>query len=154
MDDQKKRFLKISGFVLAAVLLIEGMGYLLGWRASRIAATAQTKPRPGLSNLLKSENSLLRTKIDSLRPCGLYIVVDTANNLLYLKEGNRTLLKTTISAGSGSILNDPSGQRKWVFETPRGELAVQSKFVKPTWIKPDWAFVEEGKAIPKSITER
>ena len=154
MDDQKKRLLKISGLVLTIVLLIEGMGYFLGWRASRIAETARTELKPDLLNPLKSENSLLKKRIESLRPWGLYIVVDTANNLLYLKEGNKTLLKTTISAGSGSILKDPSGQRKWIFETPRGELTVKSKFVKPTWIKPDWAFIEEGKAIPKNITER
>src|SRR5437867_8769531 len=28
------------------------------------------------------------------------------------------------------------------------------KYVKPVWIKPDWAFIEEGEPLPKSLDER
>jgi L,D-transpeptidase YbiS len=59
-----------------------------------------------------------------------------------------------ISAGSGSILKDPAGNRKWVFDTPRGELPVQSKTVNPIWIKPDWAFIEEGEPVPQNFKDR
>ncbi len=123
-------------------------------RASRIQEESATETNPALVSLLRSENSLLRKKIRAFPPQGRYIVVDTADNLLYLKDGSRTLLKTTISAGSGSILIDPSGERKWIFETPRGEFMIRSKIVKPTWFKPDWAFIEEGKPIPKNTMER
>lgn len=64
------------------------------------------------------------------------------------------MLRATVSAGSGSFLVDPSGTRKWIFDTPRGEFTIQSKFVKPAWVKPDWAFIEEGKPIPKNPKDR
>ena len=154
MDEQKKKLLKISGLVLCICLLIEAAGYFMGWRASRIqhAESAQTK-RTSL-NPVKSENALFRSRIRALSPKGLYIVVDTGNNILYLKQGDRVLLKTVISAGSGSMLVDPEGERKWIFETPRGEFTVQSKFIKPAWIRPDWAFIEEGAPIPEKFAER
>jgi len=31
-----------------------------------------------------------------------------------------------------------------VFDTPRGEYAVQSKFVKPAWVKPDWPSLKKA----------
>jgi lipoprotein-anchoring transpeptidase ErfK/SrfK len=154
MDEKKRRLLKVSGLVLSIGLLVEATGFMMGWRASRIQQADWTETKPGLVKILKSENALLKKRIRSFPPQGLYIVVDTADNLLYLNEGSRTLLKATISAGSGNILIDPSGERKWIFETPRGEFAVQSKFEKPTWIKPDWAFIEEGKPLPRNFGER
>jgi L,D-transpeptidase YbiS len=41
-----------------------------------------------------------------------------------------------------------------VFDTPRGEFAVNSKLVDPDWIKPDWAFIEEGESPPKKFDDR
>ncbi len=31
---------------------------------------------------------------------------------------------------------------------------MKNKFVQPAWIRPDWAFIEEGEAIPKDPKER
>ena len=31
---------------------------------------------------------------------------------------------------------------------------MTSKLVNPTWIKPDWAFIEEGEKPPKDFNER
>jgi L,D-transpeptidase YbiS len=104
--------------------------------------------------VIKSENAALKKKLQVLGPRGLYIVIDTADNVLYLKEGIKTSLKATVSAGSGSLLVEPSGTRRWIFDTPRGEFTVESKFVKPAWVKPDWAFIEEGKPIPKNPKDR
>lgn len=154
MDERKRRLLKISALLLSIGLFVEAAGYCMGWREARVQEARSTETKPALVSFLRSENSLLKKQIRTFPPRGHYIVVDTADNLLYLKDGPRTLLKTTISAGSGSILIDPSGERKWIFETPRGEFAIQSKIVKPTWFKPDWAFIEEGKPIPKNMMER
>ena len=154
MDDGKRKLLKISGLLLSLGLLVEAAGYFMGWRASRIREAGSMETKPALVRLLRSENSFLRKRIRAFPLQSVYIVVDTADNLLYLKEGPRTLLKATISAGSGSLLIDPSGKRKWIFETPRGEFTIQSKIVKPTWYKPDWAFIEEGKPIPKNVKDR
>jgi lipoprotein-anchoring transpeptidase ErfK/SrfK len=154
MDGGKRKLLKISVLLLSMGLLIEAAGYSMAQRALWEQEARSTEINPALLSLLRLENSSLREKIRTFLPQGRYIVVDTAENLLYLKDGPRILLKATISAGSGSILIEPSGERKWIFETPRGEFTIQSKIVKPTWLKPDWAFIEEGKPIPKNMRDR
>jgi L,D-transpeptidase ErfK/SrfK len=132
MDDGKRRLLKISGLLLSLGLLVEAAGYFMGWRASRDQEAGSKKTRFVLVSFLRSENALLRKRIHAFPPQGVYIVVDTADNLLYLRDGYRLLLQATISAGSGSLLIDPSGERRWIFETPRGEFTIQSKIVKPS----------------------
>jgi len=92
--------------------------------------------------------------MQALRPKAVYIVIDLARNTLYLKKGSEIIRKAVISCGSGSILEEPGGKRKWVFDTPRGEFYVKSKITEPTWVKPDWAFIEEGKEVPKNPEER
>jgi lipoprotein-anchoring transpeptidase ErfK/SrfK len=154
MDGGKRKLLKISAILLSMGLLIEAAGYSMAQRALWEPEARSTEINPALLSLLRSENSSLREKIRTFLPQGRYIVVDTAENLLYLKDGPRIILKATISAGSGSILIEPSGERKWIFETPRGEFTIQSKIVKPAWVKPDWAFIEEGKPIPKNLRDR
>jgi L,D-transpeptidase YbiS len=151
----KKRFLKIAGLVALSIWLsILAAGYVIGWRASRAQDMQSTEPKPGSSKVLKSENAVLKKRLQVLGPKGLYIIIDTADNVLYLKEGIKTSLKATVSAGSGSLLIEPSGTRRWIFDTPRGEFKVESNFVKPAWVKPDWAFIEEGKPIPKNPKDR
>jgi lipoprotein-anchoring transpeptidase ErfK/SrfK len=110
----------------------------------------------GASNLneLIRKNRTLRKGITGLSPKGFYIVIDTARNLIFLKEGNRTILKAVVSSGSGNILRDPSGKREWIFDTPRGEFEVKEKISAPKWIKPDWAFIEEEEDIPKNWEDR
>ena len=152
--NSKKKYLKILGLLVAAWLFLLAAGYVIGWRASRAQDTQSTKPKPRSSKVLKSENAALKKKLQVFGPRGLYIIIDTADNVLYLKEGTQTSLKATVSAGSGSLLIEPSGTRKWIFDTPRGEFKVESKFVKPAWVKPDWAFIEEGKPIPKNPKDR
>jgi L,D-transpeptidase ErfK/SrfK len=147
----------IKKIVLPSVIGI--MIFLLGVElaAYYISSDGPMEPFPsGTSNLddLLKRNRALRRGISVLSPKEVYIAVDTARNLLFLKEGNRILLKAIISSGSGNILKDPSGQRQWVFDTPRGEFEVKRKIVGPTWIKPDWAFIEEGKNIPKNWKDR
>jgi L,D-transpeptidase YbiS len=81
--------------------------------------------------------------------------VDTARNRLYVKRRDSVLLDAVVSTGSGTVLDHPDQpERRWVFDTPRGAFAVQSKLVNPAWVKPDWAFLEEGRAIPARVAER
>jgi len=105
-------------------------------------------------NKLKSRKSYLEARISKLSPKGTYVVIDTAANRLYMKKNGETIREMIVSTGSGSVLEETSGGRKWVFDTPRGELEIQSKKVDPVWIKPDWAFLEEGEDVPKSFRER
>ncbi|MGB7294079.1 MAG: L,D-transpeptidase [Candidatus Aminicenantales bacterium] len=103
---------------------------------------------------IEAETDALRRRIRALSPKGVHIIIDSARNTLTLKKGSEILRTVVISCGSGSILEDPGGKRTWVFDTPRGEFQVKSKLVDPTWVKPDWAFIEEGKEIPKKREER
>lgn len=96
----------------------------------------------------------LQRKMLALPPKGIHIVIDSGHNILYLKKGNGTILQAVVSCGSGSILEEPGGKRKWIFDTPRGEFYVKSKITDPTWVKPDWAFIEEGKDVPKNQQDR
>jgi len=150
----KKRFLKIAGLVFLIWLSILAAGYVIGWRASKTQDLQPTVTKPRSSKGLNSENAVLKKRLQIVGPRGLYIIIDTADNILYLKEGIKTSLKATVSAGSGSFLIEPSGTRRWIFDTPRGEFTIESKFVKPAWVKPDWAFIEEGKPIPKNPKDR
>jgi len=150
----KKRFLKIAGWVLSVWVGVLAAGYILGWRASNAQDMPSARSKSNSLKVLQSENVAFKKRCQSLQPKGLYIVIDTANNVLYLKEGMKTSLEATVSAGSGSLLVEPSGTRRWIFDTPRGEFTIKSKFVKPAWVKPDWAFIEEGKPIPKNPKDR
>lgn len=133
--------------------LVELLGHLMAWRASKKNPFIEVKTDKN-DRSLRIENALLKKKIEASQPSHLFIVIDTAKNTLSLYQGQKLILKAIVSCGSGAILIDPSGKRKWIFETPKGEFTVQTKFENPAWVKPDWAFIEEGKPIPKNITER
>ena len=135
-------------------LVLEIVGSLIAVKAETRAKAVQEKPAKKGSGSSRAENAALRARLQGLMPQGRYIIVDTGANQLYLNEGRKNVLTATVSCGSGSILTEPSGKRTWIFETPRGEFRVQSKKENPTWVKPDWAFVEEGEDIPKNISER
>jgi L,D-transpeptidase ErfK/SrfK len=103
------------------------------------------------------ENEALRRLERSLRlliPARNYIVVDTSQNQLYVRKGDEVLYQATCSTGSGLLLRDPEDGRQWIFDTPRGYFRVFRKAVNPIWTKPDWAFIEEGKPVPRSLAER
>ena len=95
-----------------------------------------------------------RKVLSRLQPSGLYIVMDTYGNRLYLRTADTVLLDAECSTGSGSTLIDSITAREWTFETPRGAFKVNSKLVEPWWRKPDWAFIEENETIPKNERER
>jgi len=104
---------------------------------------------------LRAQHAALKQHLASQAPTGAYIVVDTARNRLYVKRRDAVLLNAVVSTGSGTMLDHPDQpERRWVFDTPRGAFAVQSKLINPAWVKPDWAFLEEGRMIPANAAER
>jgi len=142
-------FLVLTGLALAGFGLLLGAGYYLSRSASGPAPAAVEEP-----GSLRAENLKHQKRIDKLRPKGLFLIVDTGKNRLSVHEGGRLVREVVVSCGSGGVLEDPKGGRTWVFDTPRGERQVKSKVKNPTWIKPDWAFIEEGEAIPKKYGDR
>ncbi|MBI4178908.1 L,D-transpeptidase [bacterium] len=103
---------------------------------------------------LSARTERLAAAIRRLAPSGNFVVVDTARNRLYLKNGEKTLLDAVCSTGNGKVLFDPDKNRSWQFDTPRGSFRIFRKVHEPKWIKPDWAFLEEGEEIPHSVSER
>ena len=73
-----------------------------------------------------------------------YIVVSIADHRLWYKRGDQILFTTRVATGSGKVLAKGGGN-KWKFETPRGRLVVESKETEPTWVPPDWHYVEMAK---------
>jgi L,D-transpeptidase ErfK/SrfK len=104
---------------------------------------------------LRTRHAALKRQLAQQAPSGHYIIVDTARNRLYVKRRQDTLLDALASTGSGTILDKPDQPgARWVFDTPRGEFAIQSRLTNPVWVKPDWVFVEEGLRVPTDPAER
>lgn len=139
---------------------IAGTGYRYEPYAPAVPALAGPVPADerGLKQVaakLKARERELAVRLKSTAPRGVYIVIDQTHNRLYLKKDDDTLLEAVCSAGSGMVLRESGGKkREWVFDTPRGRFEVLSRTTNPVWKKPDWAFVEEGEAIPKNPAER
>jgi len=120
------------------------------------ASTVSPKPAdPVALRQLQSRYHSLSKQLAQLMPAQPYILVDTARNHLYIRYRDRVMLDALASTGSGTILDKPGEtQGQWIFDTPRGEFFVQSKLTNPVWVKPDWAFIEEGLAVPKNQEDR
>jgi lipoprotein-anchoring transpeptidase ErfK/SrfK len=103
---------------------------------------------------LRAANLALERQLQRLTPTGLNLIIDTAGNRLYLRRGEKIEAEMLASCGSGNILEDPNGGRRWIFDTPRGQFTIQSKLTNPVWMKPDWAFIEEGQKIPADPAAR
>jgi L,D-transpeptidase YbiS len=147
-----------TALVVALILLavaLAGFGALLGagWYLARRDAGPAT-PAVEDPRALAAENQKLEKKIEKAHPKGLFLVIDTGRNRLTVRDGEKLVREVVVSCGSGGVLEDPKGGRTWVFDTPRGERQVKSKAKHPTWIKPDWAFIEEGEPIPKKYDDR
>lgn len=76
-----------------------------------------------------------------------YLIINSTQNKFFLYKGNRMIREGRCSTGSYLQLEKGDSQ-KWLFKTPKGEFKIRNKKTDPVWKKPDWAFVEEGLAIP------
>jgi L,D-transpeptidase YbiS len=160
---RKGRWKSGWGLLLAGILLVTAGLFFLSTKTPATAAPSASKKKVdstgfkkhALSSNLTAEDKKLLKAIGNLSPKGIYAVVDTAQNRLFLKQGERVVYEAVVSTGSGTTLTDPKNPgRSWLFDTPRGEFHVQSKIRNPVWIKPDWAFIEEGEALPTDARDR
>jgi len=136
--------------IVTVVLAIELVAYLI----SLDRPNAPSSVKASKLKELISKNQVLRRRIAGLSPKGVHIILDTPRQILILKDGDRIILQAVVSTGSGNVLKDPNGERQWTFDTPRGEFEVKRKIADPNWIRPDWAFIEEGEDIPKNWKDR
>jgi L,D-transpeptidase YbiS len=154
-----RRFRLAAGLAGSALVLLAlaflGTGFAYGPYETGVSGGASDAPDGAVSgpaaDLTKARSDLL-ARLQKLAPRGLYIVIDQTHNRLYLREKERALLDAVCSCGSGIVLSH--GTKEWVFDTPPGIFRVNQKIEDPVWRKPDWAFIEEGKPVPRDASER
>lgn len=159
----RRKWVRFSLWILAGLLVIftglQVTGRMMAarswqaWPAELKASLSQVKSTGPIKEPGKYVAGLEKALL-KLGPRGMYILIDTAQNRIQVRKGDETLHDAVVSCGSGNVLDDLDGKRSWVFDTPRGEFSVKYKLRDPVWIKPDWAFVEEGTPIPKSRNDR
>jgi lipoprotein-anchoring transpeptidase ErfK/SrfK len=74
-----------------------------------------------------------------------YIVVSIEDHRLWYKLRDSVLFTAPVATGSGKVLESSGGSANWKFETPRGRLTIEAKEEDPSWIPPDWHFVEQAR---------
>ncbi len=144
MVRSQRRF--IAGIAVSLILIAAGI------RLRSVGGSQATDRFSSNAPGLQDEFSALQLQLESLNPQGPYILIDTAENRLYLKQGERILLDAVCSTGSGRRLR--AAGRSWSFDTPKGHFRILSKEDSPVWIKPDWAFLEEGEPVPSREEDR
>jgi L,D-transpeptidase ErfK/SrfK len=99
--------------------------------------------------ILNSEKNIKKyqQKLISKTPSTAFMVVNTSANHFFLYK-NRKLFREGLCSTGSYILLQTEDQQKWIFRTPRGEFRIRGKTTSPVWIKPDWAFIEDGLPIP------
>jgi L,D-transpeptidase ErfK/SrfK len=150
-------FITASAF-LVIIIGIESIGYhmLAKERKSWLKNTSSgINLEDKAINDLQKKNEKLVKQIKQISPKGIYIIVDTAKNTLYLKKDNEVIRKAVIATGKGTVLTELGGKkRSWTFDTPRGEFAVKYKLKDPKWVAPDWDYLEKGEEMPKKLGDR
>ncbi|HSG50087.1 MAG TPA: L,D-transpeptidase, partial [Longimicrobiales bacterium] len=147
----------VAGVALATVLGFDlepvPVSALRGATAEGVE-TPDVGDDPGLAELRASVATLERA-FAKQAPGHRYIVIDRGNNRLWVRSPKGVELEAVVSTGSGTVLKESGGkQRTWTFETPSGRLKVLSMRRNPVWVKPDWAFLEEGQQPPSRMSER
>jgi lipoprotein-anchoring transpeptidase ErfK/SrfK len=90
----------------------------------------------------------LSKKYNSYTSGQSYIVINTTDNRFFLYKNKKLIREGFCSTGSLTMLRTESGNKVWVFKTPKGKRWIQGKITNPSWRRPDWSFVEEGLPIP------
>lgn len=145
---------RVAAALAAAAAVVAAASFAGGYRYRPLAEVAPPPAAIPAAGQRPGTPALLERRIAGQVPAGLYVAIDTIGNRLFLKRGEQVLLSAPCSTGTGGVLTDPVTGRRWVFDTPRGAYHVLAKARDPVWHKPDWAFVEEGKPIPRDPRQR
>jgi hypothetical protein len=93
--------------------------------------------------------SSIENKLDKLKPVKPYIVINTTENHFSLRNVDGDTIRTGVcSTGKNELLI--AGNKRIVFKTPKGIFTVRNKQQNRPWVKPDWAFIEDGLPIPSA----
>ncbi len=125
---------------------VKPSGFVMKAASASIVADSGAIVEIDKNKLLKNIENLEKSLAAKL-PKTNYLIINTSDNRFQLWSGNKQIRKGLCSTGSYTILKK-SDDEKWVFKTPRGVFKIRNKRTSPVWVKPDWAFVEEGLPIP------
>jgi L,D-transpeptidase ErfK/SrfK len=145
-------------FLIAANILytpqFQNAAYLVKSLFTSISLTSESNVR-GIDKQIqasKSNISLLRNKLSDLIPEKPYIIINTTDNRFELRNSKDTIRTGVCSTGKDVLLIGPKG-KKWLFKTPKGMFSVLLKRKDAPWIKPDWAYIEEGMKPPSARSD-
>lgn len=153
------RWLRLVAIALAAIAIV-GAGAAMGlarYGGAYAAAEFSTAPAPpgeAPADPAARAEKLEKKLAAAVAPWEVYITVDTYRNRLRVWKGQELLRDALCSTGSGVRLRDPRNGKEWIFDTPQGEMKILRKVKNPVWVKPDWAFIEEGYLPPKGMRDR
>ncbi|MBP8959619.1 MAG: L,D-transpeptidase [Bacteroidales bacterium] len=136
------------GFFLYLTPFLQDAGRKTDYKPVTYRINTNNRDYKRQMSALKSEVSLLERKYRSFTPGQSFLVINTTGNRFYLYRNRKIIREGFCSSGSYTRLVTPEGSREWVFKTPKGKFWIQEKIVKPLWVKPDWAFIEEGLPVP------
>lgn len=102
---------------------------------------------------LEKKVQVFRKEKRRLTPREPYLIINTSENLIVLKAGEKILHEGICSTGSYTLLKTADGKEQWIFKTPRGRMRIQNKIQDPVWRMPDWAFIEEGRPVPEPYAD-
>ena len=112
-----------------------------GHKAEQLRASAAQKSAH--VNALQAKLQNVASQTNDAPDTGQTIIVSTAENKLYVRQGGQTVFEAVCSTGKGTTLAVDG--KTLVFDTPIGKLKVVSKDENPQWVPPDWYYVEEAR---------
>jgi len=113
----------------------------MGDKAGELRETAARKSAQ--VNALQAKLQTVAQQTEDVPDTGQTIIVSTAENKVYVRQGGRTIFEAVASTGKGTTLAIDG--RTLVFDTPIGKLRVVSKEENPQWVPPDWHYVEQAR---------
>lgn len=155
------RFFRSGGML--AWGLIGAVGLLMAASSVLFARTALVRHERDVSRMVFNDNVELLERVrlasgavsdslasvsgnsDALPATKPYLVVSIEDHRLWYKLRDSVLFTTEVATGSGRVMESSGGESHWKFETPRGRLVVQGKDEAPTWVPPDWHYVEQAR---------
>lgn len=92
---------------------------------------------------LQSELATTEQQIQERHDTNFVITVSTEENKIYARDNGKLVFEAVCSTGKGTTLT--IGGRTMIFNTPVGRFHVVSKEDNPTWVPPDWHYVEQAR---------
>jgi hypothetical protein len=140
----------LSWFIVYAVPVLKELSPLAKTETGNDQELTKNPAYKKLIASLNKDIQRLSLKYNGYTSGQSYIVINTTDNRFSLYTNKNLIREGSCSTGSYIMLQASTGNKKWVFKTPRGKYWIHGKKTNPVWKRPDWSFVEEGSKIPSA----